>query len=182
MDFILASASPRRREILKKAGYNFVIEPSDIEEVKDLSLDYGGIVKKLSEQKAMSVYSKRQKTTLASDTIVTFEGEIFEKPKTKEENKEFLRRLSGKVNRVYTGYCVISKGEIHSGFDYADVLFNELSESLIDTYVENGLGMDKAGGYGIQDGYPIVKKIDGEYETVVGLPLTKVREILERLI
>lgn len=182
MEFILASASPRRRDILKKAGYNFVIEPSSIEEIKDLSLDFGGIVQKLAEDKAKDVFSRFNRLTLAADTIVTFKGDILEKPKTKEQNAEFLRALSGKVNRVYTGYCVINGGEIFSGFDFADVLFNELSDDLIEDYVEKGLGMDKAGGYGVQDGYDIVRSIDGEYDTVVGLPLKKVKEILERFI
>ena len=91
IDFILASASPRRRDILKKAGYNFIIEPSNVEEVKDTSLDHGGIVKKLAQDKAKEVYSRFKKITLAADTIVTFNGMILEKPKSKEQNKEFLR-------------------------------------------------------------------------------------------
>ena len=180
-EFILASASPRRREILKKAGYNFIIEPSGIEEVKNLSLPFGLIAQKISEDKAKDVYSRRGVTTLAADTIVVFEGEILGKPVSKEENAEFLRRLSGKVNVVYSGYCVIDGGKVFSGFDSARVLFNELDTKLIKAYVEKGYGMDKAGGYGIQDGFPLVKKIDGEYETVVGLPIKKVSEILERL-
>lgn len=180
--FILASASPRRRDILKKAGYNFVIVPSEIEEVKDLSLSFGEIAQKISEDKAKDVYEKFNKTTLAADTIVVFEKEILNKPASKEENAEFLRRLSGKINRVYSGYCVIDGGNIYSGFDYADVLFNELSEELIEEYVSAGHGLDKAGGYGIQDGFNLVKEIYGEYETVVGLPLTKVSKILERLL
>lgn len=182
IDFILASASPRRRDILKKAGYNFIIEPSNVEEVKDTSLDHGGIVKKLAQDKAKEVYSRFKKITLAADTIVTFNGMILEKPKSKEQNKEFLRLLSGNVNRVYTGYCVIKDGVEYSGFDYADVLFNDLSDELISEYVEKGLGLDKAGGYGIQDGYELVRSIVGEYDTVVGLPLKKVKEILERLL
>ena len=113
---------------------------------------------------------------------MTFEGDILEKPKSKEENVRFLKRLSGKVNRVYTGYCVIADGEIFSGFDYADVKFNELSDDVIRESVGKGLGADKAGGYGIQDGYDLVASVDGEYDTVVGLPLKKVKEILERLL
>jgi len=180
--FILASASPRRREILKKLGYNFVIEPSDIVEEKDLSLTNEKIAESLACQKAEDVFKRRGDITVGADTIVVLNGEILGKPKDRAQNKDFLERLSGNVHTVITGYCVITPEETFSGYDKADVKFRKLSDEEIAAYVESGLGLDKAGGYGIQDKFNLVEAIDGEYDTVVGLPSKKIVEILERVL
>ncbi len=109
-------------------------------------------------------------------------GEILGKPKDRAQNKDFLERLSGNVHTVITGYCVITPEETFSGYDRADVKFRKLSDEEIAAYVESGLGLDKAGGYGIQDKFNLVEAIDGEYDTVVGLPSKKIVEILERVL
>lgn len=179
-EFILASASPRRREILKRQGYNFVIEPSGVEEKKDLSLSKEELAVSLAAQKAEAVFEKERRPVLGADTIVVFDGEILGKPKDVAENLKFLNALSGKEHVVITGYCFISeKGEI-KGFDSAKVKFRELSESEKTAYAESGLGLDKAGGYGIQDGFGLVESVEGDYDTVVGLPMKKIADILEK--
>ena len=180
--FILASGSPRRREILKKLGYNFIIEPSTKEEVKDMTLPIEKIAESLAVQKAEDVFARHGETTVGADTIVVLDGEILGKPRDRAQNADFLRRLSGRVHTVITGYCVMTKEKTYRGFDKTDVKFRTLSEDEIRRYVESGFGLDKAGGYGIQDGFGLVEEIRGEYDTVIGLPSKKIVEILERVL
>ncbi len=117
---------------------------------------------------------------LGADTVVSLDGNLLGKPKSKEEARETLRMLSGKVHSVFTGVCLIGEGFFAAETAETKVEFYPLSEELIGRYVESGLPMDKAGAYGIQDGYPLVKSYDGSYENVVGLPLEEVRALLNR--
>ena len=182
-DLVLASASPRRSEILKKCGYNFIIAPSYVKETDDKSLKAEEVALYNAKIKAEDVFNKYGKVTLGADTVVVIDGDILGKPKDKAEHAGFLRRLSGRAHVVITAYCVISdKGERVCGYDRSTVVFNALTEDKIDAYVESGCGADKAGGYGIQDGYGLVAEIKGEYETVVGLPIKKISVILERFL
>ena len=180
--FVLASASPRRLEILKNRGYNFTVMPSEVDETVPKRLETHEIPRYLAEKKARAVADKTGLVTLGSDTIVVFDGVILGKPKDRAENAEFLKKLSGKTHVVLTGYCIIDKDKVFSGVESAAVKFNELSAEKIAEYVKSGNGLDKAGGYGIQDGFSLVESIDGEYETVVGLPIKKVSEILEKVL
>lgn len=180
MKFVLASASPRRREILTEYGFEFDVIPSDVEEVIDNSLSPEKIVESLAFQKAISVYKKCGITTLGADTIVVLDGKILGKPKSKAHSKELLQMLSGREHLVITGFAIIGEGKQVVSHDVTRVKFNELSDEKITEYTNLGLGMDKAGGYGIQDGYDFVKQVQGSFYNVVGLPIEKVAPLLRR--
>ncbi|MBO4572572.1 MAG: septum formation protein Maf [Clostridia bacterium] len=181
--FVLASASPRRSMLLRSAGYEFEIMPSDAEEKKDESLSPCELAVSLAESKCENVYLRSGgKICLGADTIVVFEGKILGKPADKSINAQYLKKLSGNVHSVITGYCIIKDGKKYSGYDQSFVKFNELSDELISSYVESGNGLDKAGGYGIQDGFDLVEKISGSYSCVVGLPMEKITPLLEELL
>lgn len=181
-EFVLASSSPRRQELLSKEGYNFKVVPSKLPEEENHSLSPQNYVESLALKKARDVYSREKTICLAADTVVVLDGIILEKPANKQENRTFLQRLSGKSHFVYTGYAIITDQKEIYGFCSTEVVFNSLSQDLIDDYVEKGLGLDKAGGYGIQNGYPFVKEFIGSYTNVIGLPMEKINHILKELL
>ncbi len=184
MKVILASASPRRRELIKQTGVDFTVIPSDAEEIADRSLPPHIYVERLAELKASSVAANVPGTVLGADTVVVFEGEIIGKPSSRECAVKTLKRLSGKCHMVITGYCVIY-GENHEkrkvGHAESKVYFNDLSNEMIEEYVATGLPMDKAGSYGVQDGFPIVAKVDGSLSNVIGLPVEDLTEIFKEI-
>ena len=177
--FILASSSPRREEILKKAGVDFeVIFPEDIEE-KNVSADPVSHVLELSRKKAESVAQKVvDSLILGADTIVVLNGVILGKPEDSEEAFEMLKKLSGKEHKVYTGISLLDKDKkkILSGYQLTKVKFNQLKDKEIKDYIDTGEPLDKAGAYGIQGmGNFLVEKIEGDLDNVIGLPLRKLR-------
>lgn len=182
MKIILASNSPRRKELLAQAGLKFEIYPSSAEEREIFNgesvTDYAV---SLATTKATSVYDEKGGVVIGADTIVVLDGEILKKPKEKFDAINMLNRLSGKAHSVITGYAVIYNDKLYKGYDQTLVIFNELSSELINSYIESNLWKGKAGGYGIQDGYPLVKEISGNYDTVVGLPTNKILNILSEL-
>lgn len=178
-EFVLASGSPRRKELLLKEGYTFRVVPSTLPEIENHNLPPEVYCKNLAMHKAKDVFSKEKTLCLAADTVVVFEGKILEKPADKPENARFLKMLSGKSHFVYTGYAIVDNDKEVSGYCRTEVVFNELSDRLIDEYVEKGLGLDKAGGYGIQNGYPLVKEYVGSFSNVMGLPVEKINELLK---
>ncbi len=180
--FALASKSPRRREILERLGYQFDIIPSFKEEKMDLTKSCYDIAKNLAEVKAKDVFEKTKMLSLGADTIVVLDGKILGKPANKSINKEFLQNLSGRYHEVITGWAVVGEGVFLSGYDVSKVLFNELSLEDIEKYVESGLGLDKAGGYGIQDGFGLVKKVEGSIDNVIGLPSEIIDGVLKKLL
>lgn len=181
-EIILASQSPRRKDLLEKCGYNFKIIPSKKEEVADKNLQPQTYAKLLAKQKAEDIAStNKDSIVIGADTVVHIDGMIIGKPKDDEDAKNTLRYLSGKYHFVSTGYALISKEQSVFGVETTKVLFNELSDELINEYVSRGLAKGKAGSYGIQDGYPLVNEYDGDYENVVGLPIKKIKEILENV-
>ena len=179
MKLILASASPRRRELLGEIT-QFSVEPSFFEEKADTALSARQTAEYFAEGKAQEVFSRFPECyVLGADTVVAFEEKILGKPKDKEDAKKTLRFLSGKMHSVYTGVCLVGKGFCKTVSAETRVTFHELSEELIEKYVESGLPLDKAGSYGIQDGYPLVKKYEGSYTNVVGLPKEEVCALIE---
>lgn len=179
---ILASASPRRREILKKITKDFTVVPSDAEERTEAGLAPEETVKRLAALKAQSVFDKHPKDlVIGADTIVYFNGEVYGKPKDKEDARRMLKNLSGNIHCVYTGVALLKEGVKLNFYDKTEVEFNALSDEFIDMYVNSGIPMDKAGAYGIQSGYDIVKSFKGSYTNIVGLPLELVREVLSDL-
>ena len=180
---ILASRSPRRRELLTMAGLTFACIPSHVEEVIPEGTPTEQIPVVLSGQKAADIFASHpEDLVLGSDTIVAVDGQILGKPKDKEDAARMLRLLSGRVNTVYTGVTLMDRNGTESFCSYANVTFYDLTEQEIHDYVESGEPMDKAGAYGIQGlGALLVRHIEGEFFTIVGLPLAEtVRRIRRR--
>ncbi len=173
---ILASQSPRRRELIKKLTTNFTVIPSDIDE-SIIQTEPHALPAELSKLKAYSIYSKYPNdTVLACDTVVILNGELMGKPKSKEQAKEMLRKLSGKKHVVISGYTFINKDKEITRTVRTYVYFNNLSEETINAYVESGSPMDKAGAYGIQDKeYDLVNHIEGSLDNVIGLPTEDIK-------
>lgn len=181
MKFILASASPRRKEILDTVGYKFDIIPSESEEkIKD-GLSPKDTVEALAYQKALDVYAAHPDcVVLGADTIVVFDGEILGKPRDKEDAKRMLKMLSGQTHEVRTGYCVLGGNMEIVLSECTLVTFFELSDEEIENYINTGEPMDKAGAYGIQGkGALLVRSILGDYFNVVGLPVANVSRCLK---
>lgn len=181
MGFVLASASPRRRELLKKVVDSFEVDAATGEERADASLSPSALVRFLATQKAREVAAKSEhakKAVLGADTVVVYNGEVLGKPKDGEDAKRMLRLLSGKQHSVLTGVCLIDAcGKEHIVYAETKVFFEPFSEAFIERYVASGSPLDKAGAYGIQDGVP-VKKIEGSFDNVVGLPTELLRELV----
>lgn len=173
---ILASQSPRRRELIKKITNDFVVMPANIDE-SDLHIPACDLPGELSKEKAYTIYSKYPNDTILScDTVVVLEGKVLGKPKTKEEAAEMLRSLSGKKHVVISGYTFISKNKEVTRTVRTYVYFNKLSEQLIQDYIKTGSPMDKAGAYGIQDSeFNLVSHIEGDFDNVIGLPVEDIR-------
>ena len=179
MKLILASASPRRRELLGEIT-QFSVEPSFFEEKAGGGLSARETAKYFATGKAQEVFSRFPECfVLGADTVVAYGGKILGKPKDKEDAIKTLRLLSGKTHSVFTGVCLIGKGFEKTVSAETRVTFHELSEELIKEYVESGLPLDKAGSYGIQDGFPLVKEYEGSYTNVVGLPKEEVCALIE---
>ncbi len=179
MQLILASNSPRRRELLSEWKIPFLAVPSRFEE-KGEGLSAEETVSAFAEGKAREVFSRYPGAfVLGADTVVAFEGEILGKPADAEDAKSMLRRLSGKTHTVYSGVCLIGKDFFRKGIARTDVTFYNLPVEMIEEYVAGGKPLDKAGAYGIQDGYPIVRSYQGSYTNVVGLPEELVRAFLK---
>lgn len=179
MKLILASKSPRRRELLSALGVEFEIIPAVGDEVVNESLSPKEIVMSIAKAKAYEIFNNHQDSAvIGADTIVVLGNEILQKPADDNEEYSMLTKLSGKTHVVYTGYAFLSAQKQVFGADESLVTFNELSEETKQAYVKSGLGLDKAGGYGIQDGYGLVKETKGSYNNIVGFPT----EIFERLL
>ncbi len=180
-NLILASNSPRRRELLATLGYKFDIVPSRFEErAEGLSARETALA--FARGKAHEVFSRYPgHIVLGADTVVALEGEIFGKPADDEDAKRMLSKLSGKTHSVFTGVCVLSPKGTRECVAETRVEFFPLGEELIARYIASGLPADKAGAYGIQDGFPLVKAVEGSYSNVVGLPVEEVGAILSAL-
>jgi septum formation protein len=174
MHVILASGSPRRRALLDMVGISYEVCIPDIEENTDKT-DPAEIVKDLSLQKAFSVAPKYpEQAVLAADTIVEIDGRILGKPETEDDAFSMLKMLSGRTHSVYTGVTLIfPDGSRDSFYSETRVTMFDNSDDLIRDYISTGEPMDKAGAYGIQGaGAFLIKKVDGDYGTVVGLPVS----------
>ena len=182
MEIILASASPRRREILAHILPTFSVCPADCPERADLSLPPARIVEQLARQKAENVYQKHPAAlVLGADTVVWAEGRLLGKPKDAADAARMLRSLSGKKHEVYTGYCLLGPSVELVGHAKTEVFFRDLSEEFIAEYVASGSPLDKAGAYGIQDDARLVRALNGSYTNVVGLPEEDIRLRLQEI-
>ena len=184
---ILASASPRRREIMAQAGYEFEIMVSHKEEFYT-SIEPDEIVKELALLKANDIADQIEQKNVAivgADTVVAYAGKILGKPKTKEEAFDMIQSFQGDKHQVYTGIAVIEFDEqgnkkITNEAVKTDVYVNPMSSEEIWNYIERDSVLDKAGSYGIQSGFAChIEKIEGDYFNVVGLPISKIYEVLK---
>ena len=184
MQIVLASASPRRRELLKELVPDFRVLPAKGEERADPSLSPEETVKELARRKAEEVAALIQSqecAVLGADTVVALDGKILGKPKDEADAFRMLSALSGRTHEVFTGVCLILPGgEKTVRAERTEVEFYPLSEEWIREYIAGGSPMDKAGAYGIQDG-GLARRITGSYSNVVGLPLELCRELLTPL-
>ena len=184
MQVILASASPRRLALLQQIGIEATVCPAVFDEVSGSAVQAEDVVLANAVGKCQAVVKIKGDSlpVIAADTVVVAEGVILGKPQDTEDAFEMLKQLSGKTHKVLTGLAVSSAGEMLAEVCETKVVFRELSDEEIKNYVATGEPLDKAGAYGIQGkGAVLVEKIDGCYNNVVGLPLTRMQLILAKL-
>ena len=175
-DIILASASPRRSWLMTLAGFRFDVICADIDEIVPEKALPQEVVMSLALQKAQAVAKDHRKSAVVgSDTVVALDGKILGKPRSEKEAAEMLRSLSGRIHKVFTGVAIVCGEKVTSFFEETEVEFYPLTDQEILDYVATGEPMDKAGAYGIQGrGAVLVKRINGDYFNVMGLPISKV--------
>lgn len=181
---ILASASPRRRDILKNAGLDFRVDAGDYEEDLSLKLKPHELAKFLSHEKAKAVAARHKDTLIiAADTFILYKSNILGKPHTNAEAKRMLTILNNKTHSVITGFTILdtaTKKKISKSVE-TKVTFKKLTANEIVSYIKTGEPLDKAGAYAIQGlGALLVKKIDGDYFNVIGLPLSALADCLKK--
>ena len=186
MRYILASKSPRRKELMKFISSDFLIAVEDIDEESSYKYSPIEAVKDIARRKGEAVYnSYPNDLVISADTIVVLDNQIIGKPVDEEDAFNILRRLSGRTHQVYTGYAIHHLNNSIVNYVKSDVSFNELSDELISSYIKSGSPMDKAGAYGAQDSdrkYPIIKNIVGSYDNVIGFPVKEIKEDIEKLL
>ena len=180
--FILASQSPRRRELLAMLGLEFEIFTADIDETMDPALSAEEAVAAVCERKARAVGEGHPgRLIVAADTIVVVDGKILGKPHCEDEARQMLHSLSGRSHRVMTGFCLWRDGACETHVETTKLWFRDLSDGEIDAYVATGSPMDKAGAYGIQDQAAVfVQRLEGDYYNVMGLPLCALTQALRK--
>ena len=182
MQLILASASPRRRELLEKFGVPFLIRAADIDETMDPGKAPFDEVGRVSRRKALATEKEFDDILIAADTIVVCEGKVLGKPRDEEDAAAMLRLLSGRDHQVMTG-CTVLRGDRCETFtEVTDIHFRELSDKEIARYVASKEPMDKAGSYGIQGGAALFcERMVGDYYNVMGLPVCRLGQVLKEL-
>jgi septum formation protein len=193
---ILASASPRRRELLAQAGFSFTVESADVDESPRASEEPAAYVLRLAVEKAQAIFARHLKPThddetvmngapdvlivLGADTTVVCDGQILAKPEDAADAARMLRRLSGRTHQVLTGVAAISRAGVASGVETTEVTFSEIPEAELAAYCATAEPLDKAGAYGIQ-GYAArwIPRIDGDYFNVMGLPIARTAKLIE---
>ncbi|WP_413569365.1 Maf family protein [Bdellovibrio sp. HCB117] len=187
LQLVLASESPRRRALLKEAGFDFDVVPSKVSEIPNKNLNVNDQILDIARRKARAVHEvlKSSRTSpfviLTADTEVIFGGAPLGKPSDKDDAYRILKLLSGHVHEVITAVCVMnsSTGKEISQIETTQIHFKDLSDQEIWDYIHTGEPMDKAGAYGIQGGGgKFVQKIDGPFDNVVGLPMSLVKHLL----
>ena len=180
MKIVLRSASPRRKELLEKAGYNFIIDVADIDETMDSNLSAMENVKRLGLMKASPNKEKYYGDILIGcDTIVVYDGVIYGKPTDEQDAYNTLRKLSGKKHQVMSGVGIVYKDSVYNFVSVSDVYFKELSDEDIWNYIKTGECFGKAGSYAIQGiGNTLVDHYEGSLENIIGLPIEEVKNVL----
>lgn len=182
MKILLASNSPRRKELLQSLGYEFEVVKVDCDEIYPEDLSVEKIAAYLSELKSDAFRKlEKEEVLITSDTIVALENEVLGKPKNALEGKEMLQKLSGKTHQVYTGITLRNSEKVISATDVSSVEIDHLTEEEINFYLENFKPFDKAGSYGIQEwfGMAKVKNISGSFYSIMGLPTHLIYSLLK---
>jgi septum formation protein len=186
-NIILASASPRRRELLKATGIEYMLAPKfECDEVYPAAIAVEDVAPYLSRLKSLAYPTSlgHNDILVTADTTVVLDGEVLGKPKDEQDAVRMLTSLSGRTHEVYTGVCIVypKKDGVKIVTDFArtEVVFHTLTKRQIHDYVKTGSPMDKAGAYGIQDG-GLVKEINGSFSNVVGLPVELCRAMMEKI-
>ena len=182
MNLILASASPRRKELLGLFHVPFLIRVADIDETMDQTASPAEEVGRVSRRKAFAVPREPDDVVIAADTIVVCAGRILGKPHSPEEAVETLKLLSGRDHQVMTGVTVVRGNQAETFTEVTDLHFQELTEKEIHAYVATGEPMDKAGSYGIQGGAALFcSHMVGDYYNVMGLPVCRLGDVLRKI-
>jgi nucleoside triphosphate pyrophosphatase len=174
---ILASSSPRRRQLLEMLGFTLRVVSPNIQEVRrpaETAIDY---VERLAREKALSVHGP---LVLGADTTVIVRDEVLEKPENRDDALRMLRKLQGRTHQVITSVALVADQKVHQATDVTNVTFRRADDSMLEAYVATGEPMDKAGAYGIQGyGAALVERVDGDFFSVMGLPVRLVLNLLE---
>ena len=179
MQLILASASPRRKELLGLFHIPFTVRVADIDEAMDPAKAPQEEVARVSRLKALAISREAEDVVIAADTIVVLEGTVLGKPRSEEHAVQMLSALSGRDHQVMTGVTVLHGDRAETHTEITDIHFRELSEKEIADYVATGEPMDKAGAYGIQGGAALfAEKMHGDYYNVMGLPVCRLWQML----
>ncbi|GAA4164223.1 Maf-like protein [Chryseobacterium ginsenosidimutans] len=184
MKLLLASQSPRRKELLSSLGFEFEVVKIDCEEIVPEHIKVGESAAYLSELKADAFRKLEEgEVLLTADTVVAIDSQFLGKPQDENDAKNMLKLLSGKTHQVYTGITIKTLDKTITETDVADVEFDEISDTEIEYYIKNYKPFDKAGSYGIQEwlGMSKIKKINGSFYTIMGLPTHLVYKILKEI-
>lgn len=181
---ILASKSPRRKQLLEEAGFSFEIMTKEVDESFDSNMDVTEVAKHLAERKAMACadfLKNKNEILLAADSTVVMDGKIYNKPVDRADSFRMLSELSGKMHAVYTGVCLLSKTKKKSFKGISKVWFEELSDVEKYWYIDRCKPFDKAGSYGVQEwlGHCKISKIEGTFANIMGLPVDLVYKYLK---
>ncbi len=182
MEFILASNSPRRKELLAGLGIDFKVITADVDEKTEGNPGPDMLVQELALLKGAAVAKENtDRIVISADTVVFYDGKVLGKPENAGRAYEMLKSLSGKKHEVYTGICVIQGAKAVTDYEKTTVEFYELGDSEINRYISTGEPFDKAGAYGIQGkGCMLVKGIEGDYFNVVGLPVARLCRLIKK--
>ncbi|MCW3160712.1 Maf family protein [Chryseobacterium oryctis] len=184
MKLLLASQSPRRKELLSSLGFDFEIVKIDCEEIVPENIKVGEAAAYLSELKANAFRELfNDEVLLTADTVVAIDNQFLGKPKDEDDAKKMLKILSGKTHQVYTGITIKTINKTFTETDVANVEFDEITDDEIEYYIQNYKPFDKAGSYGIQEwlGMAKIKRVEGSFYTIMGLPTHLVYKILKKI-
>lgn len=180
---ILASGSPRRRELMKQIVDDYEVITSDIDEEKSYSLSPLEAVLDIAKRKGEKIHNQYpHDIVISADTIVVLNNQIIHKPIDENDAKRILKLLSNKTHEVITAYCIFQDDRFLENYVVSKVVFKKLDDSLIERYVASGSPLDKAGAYGVQDNdqYHIIKKVIGSIDNVIGFPVKEIKKDLEQ--
>lgn len=184
MKYVLASASPRRRELMKEISSSFLVCPSTYDEQVPENLSIKEQVSLIAKNKGLEVVKKYpEDCVISADTIVVIDNQIIGKPKDEEDAIKILKLLSDRTHEVLTAFHIFYKDIIISDIVSSLVTFNEMSDDLIKEYVASKSPLDKAGAYGVQDNekYHFIKSVEGSIENVIGFPVEEIKEALKKI-